>query len=270
MPHELAIIGAGVMAEAIARGILSARILAPGQIVAADISAPRRELFASELKIQAVDNPAAAAAGAGIVLLCVKPYQIEEVLRQLGGSISDQALIISIAAGISSSFIEKNLPAAAKRRVIRAMPNTPMLVGVGMVAIAPGAAATPQDLATARRLFESAAKVLQTTEDKIDAVTAVSGSGPAYFFFLVEQMIRAGIDLGLSPEEARTLAIQTAAGAARMMSDSADAPAEHRRRVTTPNGTTHAAISHMESNAWPKITIDAIKAAARRSRELGK
>ena len=104
----------------------------------------------------------------------------------------------------------------------------------------------------------------------MDAVTAVSGSGPAYFFFLVEQMIRAGEEMGLSTEEARTLAIQTAVGAAKMMSESADDPSEHRKRVTTPNGTTHAAISHMEANGWPKITVEAMKAAAKRSKELGK
>jgi pyrroline-5-carboxylate reductase len=270
MPQELAIIGAGVMAEAIARGILSAKLLEPAQIIAADISPQRRELFTSALKIPAVEQAAAAAKGAKIVLLCVKPYQMEGVLRQLASAILDDALIISIAAGISSSFIEKNLAPSKPRRVIRAMPNTPMLVGCGMVAIAPGAGASPHDLASARRLFESAATVLQTTEDKIDAVTAISGSGPAYFFFLVEQMIQAGLDLGLNANEARTLAIQTAAGAARMMSQSADPPAEHRRRVTTPNGTTHAAISHLENSGWPRITIEAIKAAARRSKEMGK
>jgi pyrroline-5-carboxylate reductase len=150
------------------------------------------------------------------------------------------------------------------------MPNTPMLVGCGMVAIAPGAHATDEDLAAARRLFESGGKVLQTTEDKIDAVTAISGSGPAYFFFLTEQMIQAGLDLGLAAEEARTLAIQTAAGAAKMMSGSTDSPQEHRGKVTTPNGTTHAAISHMESRDWPRITVEAVKAAARRSAEMGK
>ena len=118
--------------------------------------------------------------------------------------------------------------------------------------------------------IESSAKVIEVPEGKIDAVTAVSGSGPAYFFFLTEQRIDAGIELGLSPEEARTLAIQTAAGAAKMMSGSGDSPEAHRKRVTTPNGTTHAAISHMESQEWPKITVDALKAAAKRSAEMGK
>jgi pyrroline-5-carboxylate reductase len=270
MAHELAIIGAGVMAEAIARGILSASTLKPDQMIAADVSSQRREFFQSKLGIAAVEQNVKAAAGAKIVLLSVKPFQMESVLKDLSGVMDEKSLVISIAAGISTTFIEKTLGNGKRWRVIRAMPNTPMLVGCGMVAVAPGAHATRDDLARAKKLFESSAKVIETTEDKIDAVTAVSGSGPAYFFFLTEQMIQAGIDLGLSPDEARTLAIQTAAGAAKMMTQSADSPADHRRRVTTPNGTTHAAISHMESRDWPKITIEALKAAAKRSAEMGK
>jgi pyrroline-5-carboxylate reductase len=270
MDHQLAIIGAGVMAEAIARGIISAKTIEPGRIVAADVSDPRREYFQSKLGIKAVQSGAMAASGAKIVLLCVKPYQVEEVLRGLSPAVDESAVVISIAAGIGSGFIEKTLGGGKKWRVVRAMPNTPMLVSCGMVAIAAGANAGKDDLATARRLFESAGKVIEVAEEKIDAVTAVSGSGPAYFFFLVEQMIAAGVAMGLSDTEARTLAIQTAAGAAKMMSESNDSPAEHRKRVTTPNGTTHAAINHMEKNGWPEITRDAMKKAAERSKELGR
>jgi pyrroline-5-carboxylate reductase len=269
MSHELAIIGAGVMAEAIARGIISGGVLRPDQMIAADVSEARRKFFTDELRITAVPAAERAADGAATVLLCVKPHQVEFVLQAIAPAIQERTLLISIAAGIGSAFIEKALDQEKRWRVIRSMPNTPMLVGQGMVAIAPGANATQADLDLARRLFESCAKVIQTTEDKIDAVTALSGSGPAYFFFLTEQMIQAGIVLGLEPDEAKTLAIQTALGAAKMMADSPD-PAAHRRRVTTPNGTTHAAISHLESQNWPQVTVEAIKSAARRSRELGK
>jgi pyrroline-5-carboxylate reductase len=269
MPTELAILGAGVMAEAIARGIVAGQKLQPSQIIAADISAQRRELFNFALKIRAVESAGEAVNGAGIVLLSVKPYQMEQVLREIWASLPENPLIISIAAGISTHFIQRAL-GGKPRRIIRAMPNTPMLVGAGMVAIAPGSGASDDDLATARRLFESSAKVIELSEDKIDAVTAISGSGPAYFFFLTEQMIRAGIEMGLTPEEAHTLAIQTAVGAAKIMSESPGSPADQRRIVTTPHGTTHAAIAHMESNNWPQITIDALKAAQRRSKELGK
>jgi pyrroline-5-carboxylate reductase len=309
MVHDLAIVGAGGMAEAIARGILSAKVLQPGQIIAADISDERRRFFQSQLRIESVAEISDAVRDARIVLLCVKPYQMQTVLPEIGSVIGQGTLVISIAAGISSAFIEKHLsakeplktsgekdsdsrnpgakdatedrakdrtessvknPPAKNWRVIRAMPNTPMLVGAGMVAIAAGQHAGSADLAAANQLFSAAATVIETTEDKMDAVTAVSGSGPAYFFFLVEQMIRAGVEMGLTPEESRTLAITTAVGAAKMMRDSHESPAEHRKRVTTPNGTTHAAITHMEQNHWPTITIEALKAAARRSREMGK
>jgi pyrroline-5-carboxylate reductase len=144
-----------------------------------------------------------------------------------------------------------------------------MLVGEGMVAIAPGKHATADDLHSARRIFESAATVIEVAEDKIDAVTALSGSGPAYFFYLVEQMIRAAGELGLTAEQAKLLATRTAVGAAKMLAASTDSPQELRRKVTSPGGTTQAAIMHMESqNVGPAI-VDAIKAAQRRGKELG-
>jgi len=270
MAFELAIVGAGVMAEAIARGIISAGTIQPDKIIAVDISPQRREYFENQLHIKTAEAAVDAARGAKIVLLCVKPFQMEQVLRDLMPGIDEKSLLISIAAGISSGFIEKTLAGGKRWRVIRAMPNTPMLVGRGMVAIAAGTNAKKDDLTAARKLFESSAKVIEVPEDKINAVTAVSGSGPAYFFFLTEQLIQAGIELGLTPDDARTLAIETAVGAAKMMSESSDSPADHRKRVTTPNGTTHAAISWMEQKDWNQITRDAIKAAAKRSDEMGK
>jgi pyrroline-5-carboxylate reductase len=192
---------------------------------------------------------------------------MKQVLEQLSPVLSDDALIISIAAGISTKFIEKNLGRPA--RVIRTMPNTPMLVGEGMVAMAPGSRATPADMDDARRIFQPAATVIDVSEDKLDAVTALSGSGPAYFFFLVEQMIQAGIELGLTPDESRLLSIRTAVGAAKMLGTSSDSPQELRRKVTSPKGTTHEAITYMEEHQMAQTIVDAIKAAQRRSRELG-
>jgi pyrroline-5-carboxylate reductase len=269
MRYQLAIIGAGVMAEAIVRGILKSGCISADRIIAADISPQRRELFQTELHVAAVEQPESAI-DADCVLLSVKPYQMETILKSLAPSAKSETLFISIAAGIGTAFMEKTLGIGKPWRVIRAMPNTPMLVGEGMVAIAAGSHASPTDMQTARDLFSTSAKVIAVSDEKIDAVTAVSGSGPAYFFFLTEQMIRAGIEMGLTPEESRTLAIQTAAGAAKMMSQSDDSPEDHRKRVTTPNGTTHAAISHMENSGWAQITVDALKTAALRSKELGK
>jgi pyrroline-5-carboxylate reductase len=150
------------------------------------------------------------------------------------------------------------------------MPNTPMLVGEGVAAICRGQHATADDLALARKIFESAAVVIETTEDKLDAVTAVSGSGPAYFFYLVEQLVKAAVELGIPPAEAHLLATRTALGAAKMLTESDVSPAELRRRVTSPGGTTQAAVAHMDSAGWPAATVAAVKAAARRSAELSR
>jgi pyrroline-5-carboxylate reductase len=269
MPYSLGIIGAGNMAEAVVRSVVSQGRIRPEQIIAADVSAQRRELFQSQLQVQTVELNAAAARESEIVLLSVKPQTMADALGGLGEVMSEQSLIISIAAGISSEFIERHLGDGRKWRVIRAMPNTPLLVGEGMVAMARGRHATDSDVATARRLFESAATVIELPEEKIDAVTAMSGSGPAYFFFLVEQMICAGEQLGLSTADAHALATQTALGAARMLKAGSDSPQELRRKVTSPGGTTHAAISHMQQEGVGQAIVDAILAAERRSRELG-
>jgi pyrroline-5-carboxylate reductase len=267
--HDLAILGAGNMAEAIARGVTGSKLLAPAQIIAADPSPARRELFQRELNIATVEDNRDAARDAKTVLLSVKPQQMADVLHGLAPVLRPDALIVSIAAGISTAFIERHLGTNQRWRIVRAMPNTPMLVGEGMVAIARGTNATADDLCTARRLFESAADVIEVPEDQIDAVTAVSGSGPAYFFFLVEHMTRAGVELGLSPAHAHQLATKTALGSAKMLTTSADTPQELRRKVTSPGGTTHAALTHMESQRMPQTIVDALKAAHRRGRELG-
>jgi pyrroline-5-carboxylate reductase len=274
MPYALGIIGAGNMAEAIARGILSKQVLRPSEMIAADTATARRELFTSELKIKAVDDNAAVAGDAQTILLSVKPQHMAAALAAIAPIMSPKTLIVSIAAGISTAFIEKHLGGGDEGggknwRVIRTMPNTPMLVGEGMVAMAAGAHATKDDLAAARKLFEAAAEVIEVAEDKMDTVTAVSGSGPAYFFLLVEQMIRAAEELGMTSEQARLLATKTAAGAAKMLATSADAPQDLRRKVTSPGGTTEAAVTHMTKQNWPQITVDAIKAAEKRGKELG-
>ena len=269
MQYELGIIGAGNMAEAIVRGVLRAGLFRPEQIIAADVSSDRRNLFSKELKVKAVEDNVAAARDSCIVLLSVKPQQMATALGRMGESMDARTLIISIAAGISSAFIEQSLGGGTHWRVIRTMPNTPMLVGQGMVGLSRGTFATPDDVRDATRLFEAAASVIEVPEDQLHAVTAVSGSGPAYFFFLVEQMVTAGMALGLSADQALQLASKTALGAATMLATSADSPAELRRKVTSPNGTTHAAITHMETAGMARTIQDALQAADRRSRELG-
>jgi pyrroline-5-carboxylate reductase len=268
MSYALAVIGAGNMAEAIVRGVIGAKLLTPDRIIAADVSSQRRELFEKELNVRGVKRSTDAARDADVVLLSVKPQHMMDALAGMGEVMNESTLVISIAAGISTKYIQTHLGRDRNWRIVRAMPNTPMMVGDGVVAIAPGTNATRDDLDQARRIFSAAAQVIDAREDQIDAVTAVSGSGPAYFFYLVEQMIRAGVELGLSIEQATILATRTASGAAKMLTQTGESPHELRRKVTSPAGTTHAAISHMDANGWPQITVDALKAAARRGQEL--
>ena len=271
--YDLGIIGAGNMAEAIARGVIRAALLRPDQIVVADVAPARRQLFSEQLSIRAVEANDEAAKYARVLLLSVKPQQMADALSSVGGALRTDALVISIAAGISIAFIEQKLGSRSggtTPRVVRAMPNTPMLVGEGMTAIAPGANATPDDLKKARRIFESAGAVVEVNETLLDAVTALSGSGPAYFFYLAEHMIAAGIQMGLSPDHARLLVTRTALGAAKMLTESPDVPQELRRKVTSPGGTTEAAIRHMESQQLPDVVKEAIFSAERRGKELRK
>ncbi|MBV8781288.1 MAG: pyrroline-5-carboxylate reductase [Phycisphaerae bacterium] len=261
--HELAIVGAGNMAEAIARGVLAAKLFSADQISAADPVAQRRELFTSQLGIQTTEAPST---NAKIILLSVKPQQMESALSALRAHKRDDTRFISIAAGIRTSTIEK---AIGGGRVVRAMPNTPMLVGEGMTAICPGSTATSDDLEMARRLFQCAGKVVEVEESQMEAVTAVSGSGPAYVYYLAEHMIAAGVTLGLSQEQAALLARQTIAGAGRMLATSADSPQELRRKVTSPGGTTQAAIETLDQLRTSDAIQHAIVAAEKRGKELG-
>src|ERR1700722_19994136 len=206
MSYDLGIIGAGNMAEAIVGGLLRGGKTAAERIAVSDVSSERRQFFQTQLKVAAVDDNKSVAAQSRILLLCVKPQQMAAVLAGLGAAANPDALIISIAAGVSTQFIETNLGGGKPWRVVRAMPNTPMLLGEGAAAICPGRRATSDDLAEARRIFEAGAVVIETTEDKMDAVTALSGSGPAYFFYLTEQLVKAGVELGLSPADAQLLA----------------------------------------------------------------
>ena len=270
MSYELGIIGAGNMAEAIVRGVLGRGLLEPGQIIAGDVSPERRAVFESQLGVKTTLDNRDVVRDTRAVLLSVKPQQMAGVLASLKVSFRPNSLVVSIAAGISTAFVQQHLGGMVRQlRVIRAMPNTPMLVGEGMVALARGPHATDADVAAIRRLFEAAAAVIEVPEDKMDAVTAVSGSGPAYFFFLVEHMVRAGVEMGLTPEQAHLLATKTALGAARIMTMTPDSPAELRHKVTSPGGTTHAAIAHMESQNLPQVIVDALRAAEQRGRELG-
>jgi len=263
---KLGFLGAGNMAEAIARGILRAKIFGPRQILASDVQERRRRLFQGELGIEAIEDNAAVVDAAPALIVAVKPQQFDGALAALGSRFGPNKLVISICAGLSTRHVEQVL--APGTRVVRAMPNTPMLVGRGMAGLCAGAKATPDDLALAQRLLGAAAEVIRVPEDLMDAVTAVSGSGPAYFFYLTELLAAAGVELGLSEEDAARLARVTFEGAARLLAESGEDAAALRKKVTSPGGTTEAALKFLEARGFGPIFIDAVRAARDRGREL--
>jgi len=265
---KLGFIGAGNMAEALCKGVIAGEVFPKEKIIASDISGPRRDYFRQRLGVSVTPSNEETVKSSRTVLFAVKPQNMADVLKEVGPLFRKDQLVISIAAGISSAFIEGYLEEEVP--VIRSMPNTPVLVGSGMVAIAPGRWTAPEHLDQARRLFESAARVIEVEEKLIDAVTALSGSGPAYFFYLIEAMVEAGISEGLSKGDALTLASQTAYGAAKLLLETRRPPDELRRKVTSPGGTTFEAITSMEKDGVKENIIKAVKAAARRSRELGR
>lgn len=273
-------IGAGNMAEAIARGLLRAALFSRDQIVAIDPSPERQRLFTEDLGVGC--NGGKSPATCDVVVLATKPFVVAEAIGGIRGELRPEALIISIAAGISTRFIEAAIRgnegggtvagggAGPGPRVIRVMPNTPMLAGKGMSALARGRYATDDDLLLAERIFAAAGRTVRVSEDLMDVVTAVSGSGPAYVFYLVEVLAAAGAAAGLSEAQSSQLARETVIGAAALLDQSKDGPAELRRKVTTPGGTTQAAIETLQAGDLQGLMTQAIAAAAKRSKELGK
>ena len=264
---KIGFIGAGLMAEAIARGLLKAGVV-PARVSASDPDESRRELFSKNLGIAAGVENRSVAESSDVIILAVKPYIIPDVLAEIGGLLKPCQLVISIAAGITIDSIQDKLQ--AKVPIIRAMPNTPCLIGEGAVAIAPGKYASSAHMDIANQIFSSVGKVVQVSEDKLDAVTGLSGSGPAYVYTFIEALIDGGVKVGLPRETALMLAAQTVVGAARMVLDTGEDPAKLRDHVMTPGGTTVAGMAVLESSDFRSATIEAVTAATNRAAEMGK
>ncbi|MBS3734338.1 MAG: pyrroline-5-carboxylate reductase [Phycisphaerae bacterium] len=263
--YELGIIGAGNMAEAIVRGVLRVGVLAAERIVAGDPNEDRRRAFQT-LGVDCVADNAAPAAQPR-VLLAVKPQILGQVCQAVAEHMRPDATVMSIAAGVPTRAIDEHL--GGRGRIVRVMPNTPMLVGVGAAALAGGPRAEDDDVRWAEGLFAASGSTVVLAEPLLDAVTAVSGSGPAYVFYLVEAMIEAGVEEGLPAETARLLAVQTCAGAAALLDKTGEAPETLRHRVTSPGGTTEQAIAALDADAVKDALVRAVRAAAERSRDLG-
>lgn len=262
--RRIVFIGAGNMAEALVKGLLKAGVSA-ARIAVTDVRSERLDYFRATFGVTALAENAQAAREADIVVLAVKPQQFSEVLPALSAAV-DRALFVSIAAGITTARIERALGPSA--RVVRVMPNTPALVGAGISALCAGSRAAADDLAVAETLLRAVGATVRVEERLMDAVTAVSGSGPAYVFRVMEALEAAAIAQGLAPEQARILVVATVAGAGQLAASSGRAPSELREQVTSKGGTTEAALKVLDARDVTGAFSDAVAAAARRAREL--
>ena len=264
MQYQLGIIGCGNMAQAIASGAIKQGVIDAKQVIASDPSPEHRAVFEGWGCVTCEDN-GSVAQQAQQILLAVKPQIFPRVAPQLINP-PDGQVLISIMAGLSSEKIASLIGGPC--RVVRVMPNTPALVGAGMAGIALGQGAEQGDDDLAKRLFDAVGEVIELDEPMIDAINAISGSGPAYLFYLAEAMEAAAKELGLG-EHARQIVAQTLMGSGKLLAESKEDPAELRRKVTSPGGTTLAASNHMDSRQVQPAIVEAIHAAFERAKELG-
>ena len=262
---KIGFIGAGNMAQAIIKGIITAAAYAPQDILVSDVRKDQLDMLNDQYGITPIEKNTDLASAVDVLVLSVKPQVMPAILAEINGCIKSDAVVISIAAGVTTSKITAAIGDVA---VIRVMPNTPALVGCGMAGLF-SANADDAAMQTATDIFSAVGQaVVVDSEDLIDAVTAVSGSGPAYYFLMMEQMIVAAQKLGLDKEAATKLVIQTAKGAAILAETSDDSPAQLRQKVTSPGGTTQAALEVFAQNNFDKITEQALTAARDRGKEL--
>jgi pyrroline-5-carboxylate reductase len=266
--QKTVVLGIGKMASALVKGWVSSKLIPVSKITGVRSDASKIKQTASQLKIKVTTDAVSSLKGAQIVVLGVKPQKIKEVLGQVGNTIPKRALVVSIAAGVSTEQIEKLLPQGCP--VIRVMPNTPSLLNAGMAAVAGGKRAKAAQVKLVLKLFAAVGKSIEVKEDQMDWVTAVSGSGPAYIFHMIEAMAEAGVNGGLSEKVALELVTQTVFGAARMAQETGKSPEELRVQVTSPGGTTQAALEKMSELGFKDLVAKAMAAAAKRSEELRK
>jgi pyrroline-5-carboxylate reductase len=259
-------VGTGNMAEALIRGLLHAGVVTPKQVIGSEPRPDRCEELRAKYKITVVADNAEVARKSDILVLSIKPQVMSKVLDEIAPSVQPKALVISIAAGIPLAAIEAKLP---KARVVRTMPNTPALVEAGATAIAAGGHATEEDMKAAKRIFDSVGLTVILDESQMDAVTGLSGSGPAYIFLIIEALSDAGVKVGLSRYNALALAAQTVLGSAKMLLETNEHPGRLKDMVTSPGGTAIAGLHTLEQGGLRTTLINAVEAATKRSRELG-
>lgn len=261
---KLAFLGGGNMAEALLAGLLAEQQYLPGEIVAADIAAPRREQLARQYGVETTTDNRAAVQSAPIVMLAVKPQQAQEVLDEVREATSPRHLLISICAGLTTRWLEARSPA----RVVRVMPNLPVRVRRGVSALCRGSRASAEDLELSAKLFGAVGLVVRLPEDRMNEATALSGSGPGYVFAFMEALAAAGAALGLDAGQARQMAVETVRGAAELAAQSGADPAVLRQQVCSKGGTTLAGLAAMDAGGFSASVAAGLQAACRRAAEL--
>ncbi len=266
--QRIGFIGAGNMAEAIIKGMLDSRTAEPRDIMASDVMPARLETMQSTYRIQITEDNTELVSGSDILVLAVKPQVAGEVLSHIAPHTDDRKLIISIVAGLTVATMADSLGPGT--RIVRTVPNTPVFVGEGMVALAADSPATETDFHMAEAIFRPVARIVSIEEKLMDAALGVSGSGPAYVFLMIEALSDGGVKMGLPRQTALELAAQTLLGAAKMCLESGRHPGQLKDMVTSPGGTTIAALHAMETAGVRAALMAAVEAATRRSQELGR
>lgn len=263
----IAFIGAGNMAEALVKGLLHAHVAEPREIVCADRRDERGPELIQRYGVHFTASNVDAVRRADIVVLSVKPQIMRKVLEEIAPALDERKLVISIAAGVPIAAIERKVGHGV--RIIRTMPNTPALVGAGATALVAGEHATADDLRQARALFDAIGRSVVVDEPLLDAVTGLSGSGPAYIFLVIEALSDAGVKVGLPRTTAQDLAAQTVLGSAKLLLETGEHPGRLKDQVTSPGGTAIAGLHTLEAGGLRTTLMNAVEAATRRSRELG-
>jgi len=266
--RSIAIIGSGNMGSALLKGIIHAKLAPPKKITACDINEAKLKILANEWKIKTTTDIQAAVQASDIVLLCVKPQTLSKALQAIKSVIRSDQLVISIVAGMRIAYIQQML--GERIAIVRTMPNIAATVDEGAAALAFGEHVSPAQQKIAISIFEAVGDVVTVSEDQLDAVTGLSGSGPAYIYMVIEALIDGGVKMGLSREISTKLSVQTVLGSATLVKKSGLHPAILRDQVTTPGGTTINAIHELESHGLRSMLIDAVAIATKRSEELSK
>ncbi|HEY4122268.1 MAG TPA: pyrroline-5-carboxylate reductase [Byssovorax sp.] len=265
--RRIGFIGGGNMAAALIRGLLHSSTVTKEQIRATDVKPERVAELHDKFGVEASDDNEAVARWADVIVLAVKPQIVDRILAPIGAGLSPTDVVVSIAAGVPIDAMEARLPAGT--RVVRAMPNTAAIALAGATAIAPGAHAEKRDLDVARALFEAVGRCVVLDESLLDAVTGLSGSGPAYVMLMIEALADGGVKVGLGRDTALLLAAQTVYGAAKLQLETGEHPGRLKDMVTSPGGTAIAGLHTLESGGLRRTLIDAVESASTRSAELG-